>query len=512
MILRIIFTLLFVSVSTVGMAQEFTLVGNPYMRLTRALTDIDADSIVYLPDINDPKTDKEHPALHYIPFFAFDANSSGKLNVELLDTNSDEKKSVVITLIVSPSSNLETAAALIRLQAAQQPNSNFPNLKDFSSDKLMGIPFRHIKISESTSYGFKDETLMDYSTPRVFRLRAELPNAEAERLADGLRENHMKPSFQITYSLAAKQRISLSTGKVSNVFYRDTQVVKRMQGAGTLKEKFGWTVDSGGIALRQGAITRDQKNKLQDELKEELFVNMSLEDDRDLEYLDKYLQQFYSRVFTESPLNIESSLGKQLAHMNSFDFDPADISPDQIDSIIVDVKQFFQNESEDHFTLDTHGAASSSGNLSLLNIIGIGVSAAADGSLKTTKATLRKSMEDKGWRFETSGKFIVPKSFNVYLVNDSALRTSSTLTFETERASRDFIYFTAEVATSQRSVPPDRESVRLNCIAAMEQTRDIVVKGRDAAHQLGNVEILATFQALLRRIDGLVRQIDATRL
>ena len=36
----------------------------------------------------------------------------------------------------------------------------------------------------------------------------------------------------------------------------------------------------------------------------------------------------------------------------------------------------FQNESEDHFTLDTHGATSSSGNLSLLDIIGIGVSAA----------------------------------------------------------------------------------------------------------------------------------------
>ena len=38
-----------------------------------------------------------------------------------------------------------------------------------------------------------------------------------------------------------------------------------------------------------------------------------------------------------------------------------------------------------------------------------------------SREELKKLMEDKGWKFETSGKFTIPKSLDVYLVDNTAL-------------------------------------------------------------------------------------------
>jgi len=182
-----------------------------------------------------------------------------------------------------------------------------------------------------------------------------------------------------------------------------------------------------------------------------------------------YFDKVFQRVMIDTD---KTPLGQQLARMAAYDFDPRDITPDQIDKLVADVKNFFS--SEDMTFSNTEVGASAS-------FCGFGGSASA----KFTRQELRKRMEDKGWKFETVGKLTVPKSFEVNVVNDTVLRSEGAISGTVLREQLQFARFNHRVSTANVYYPQaakdalvELENLKAEVLKLHQQanTTDVAVK------------------------------------
>jgi hypothetical protein len=424
---------LFVTCPAVGRAQTFRPIGEQYRDVSAVLQKIAAKSIVYLPLSKDDKQ------LFYIPFFAMKAGKDDKLEVAVQIGTTPTTKIVSVWLLLSPQNGLEAIAAYIRAQEAI--TSIDKRFADVQPSQLVGIPFANLDVvEEEPRIGFRQVRLTNYAAQGEIQLNAEVPAADAEKIADDLREKKRLPVFTVQYDLSARKTISQSEIQADLRFFSETKAAKTLLGAPKTSEKFGWKVGPGGVQLEQPFLTRDQRGTFEGRMKAEVKVLIQLEDDRDLAFLG-YMQGYFDKVFQRFVFDIDKTpLGQQLANMSAFDFDPKDLSPQQIDQMVADVKNFFSQENANENTFEAGASAS---------FLGIGGS----GSVKTSGKTLRKSMEDKGWKFEPKGKFLVPKSFEVHVVDSKTLKTEGVLSLVVLRTERMFARFNHRVSAANTYYP-----------------------------------------------------------
>jgi hypothetical protein len=126
----------------------------------------------------------------------------------------------------------------------------------------------------------------------------------------------------------------------------------------------------------------------------------------------------------------------------------------KIVNLVADVKNFFSQEEADEKNFKSGGSFS---------YAGIG----ASGNMDVSGKSLRKSMTDKGWKFEAKGKFRVPKSFEVFVVRDTALKTEGALSMVVLRTAQTFVRFKQLVSASNKYWP----QTSADALVALEDAR-----------------------------------------
>ena len=121
-----------------------------------------------------------------------------------------------------------------------------------------------------------------------------------------------------------------------------------------------------------------------------------------LQFLQSQLDKALNKVTT--PKDISENFGVALAGLRAYGFPPSDLTPEQIDKLIADVKNFFHSTESSTFSANTSASF-------------LGISGAAGMSM----SQLRDQMKDTGWNFSTEGKFTIPKSLTVNVLDTAAL-------------------------------------------------------------------------------------------
>ena len=422
-----------------GRAQSFTIVGEAYRDVSAVLTDLGAKSGVFLPI---SPTGKQ---LFYIPFFAMKADKNNKLEVAVLNGPNPKTKIVAVWLLLSPQNKLDAIAAYIRAEEKSTPVDG--RFKDVLPGQLIGIPFTRLDIAEETKIGFSPVKLEHYAAQGEIRLDAEVPAADAAQLAADLQNQKAQPVFRVQYELFASKTLSQSELQADIVYLSETKPALTLLGAPRSAEKFGVRVEPGGFQLDQPFLTRDQRRIFEGKMKTEVRVKARVENSDDLAWFDSQMEKYFSKIFLQNinPLDTDKTpLGRELANMLAYEFDPNDLKPDQIDNLVLDVKKFFNQEEADKKTITLGGSAA-------YRALFVGFS--GSGNAMYTGESLRRHMEYNGWGFKFNGKFNVPKSFEVHVVNRTALQTEGALSLSLHRAERGFARFNHLVSTSQLFYP-----------------------------------------------------------
>lgn len=433
-------------------AQVFDIIGKQYRDVSAVLADIGSKSVVYR------SVDANAKQLYYVPFFALKADAQGSPDVRLGASPTPGRKQVLLTLLLSPQNKLEAVAAYIRAQ--EKLVALDPRYADVEAGQLIGIPLANLVVEEeSPRIGFQRIDLPNYGAQGVLDLVADLPETQAKEVAEAIRSKSQFPQFTVRYDLSTRQELSQSELQASVRQLFKTNAVKDLLSAKSAGEQFGWQVNPDGLKLVQPHVTRSAREKFEGLLTDEARILMEVENEKDEQILRDQLQQdYFKKVFSKYPIDTDSNpLGRELARLNAYGLDPTDLKPDQIDKLVADVKNFFNQENLDKKSFEAGGSAS---------FLGIGGSA----NVKTNTETLRKTMTDKGWKFESNGKHIVPKSFEVHILNQTALESSGTFSSAIIRRKRDFTKFNSRVSTSNVYMPLTAKDE----LVALEQVRSRV--------------------------------------
>jgi hypothetical protein len=447
--------------------------GEQYREVSAVLRDIGAKSHVYLPA---SKSDRQ---LFFQPFFAMKADRDRKLKVTVSKGSKAAKKVISVWILISPQNKVDAIASYIRSQEAINPrDERFAKLQ--SSD-LIGIPFINLEVSERGSkVGFSPVKLESHAAQGELQLDAEVSADKADEIAEGIRLKSIRPIFRIQYELNARIQLSQSQIQADTRFFHETKAVKDLLGAASAAEKFGWKIHTTGTQFSQPFLTRDQKSTFEGRLRNQVVMLIQLEDDRDSQFV-QFMQNYLSKVLKMTTLDLDkTSLGKELSRLSAYDFDPKDLRPDQIDQLVLDVKNFFSKENADEHMFKAGASAS---------YLGIGGSASTEISGKE----LRKSMQDKGWKFSVNGKISIPRALEVHLINNTALKTEGVYSLTVERNRKGFIRLEHQISTES----PLFDRSPGDVVVTVEELRAEVARLRTNLKQLEDAGIENQFHKLV---------------
>jgi hypothetical protein len=411
-------------------AQVFQVVGQQLGDVSTALSDIQGKSHVY------QSTDPKELKLFYLPFFALEEDKPGSHRpmVQVQRSPNPGNGLVTVTLLLSPENLVEEVAAYIRGNAEMKAvDSRYALVTNFN---LIGIPLRNLSIDEiNPRMGFNPITLPNYGAQGVLQLVAEMPMAQAQEWAEDIRKGDRKPQFDIHYDLSTDQQLSQTDIQSSMAYIYETNAVKNLNGAKAAGEKFGWKVGGNGVQIEQPFLTRGQKQLFEGRTKAEVAVIVKIGDNEDAEFV-KQMLAYVEAVLKKSAIDTDATpLGRELKNLSSYGLDPGDLKADSVDKLVANVKAFFSQEDADKKNFEAGASAS---------FLGIG----ASGSVKTSGESLRKQMRDNGWDFQAKGSFLVPKSFEVHIVNCTKLRTEGVVSGAIIRQKRGFTGFIHRVSVS----------------------------------------------------------------
>ena len=411
------------------MGQSFILLGDEFQSGDNALIDIEQKTNIYY-----SKSSQNNAInLYHTPFFVFKSNKEGTgLEVRLLDVpGSIDKKQVVITILNSPVVKKKSIVQSIINTENIRPTN--PEIKNITDNNLITIPFIQLKITQAQTTGAPIflPYLNEYTNaPSEIDLIAELPDGQAQILANQLREDKIELQFKVYYEVNARFTRSESEVDVKGLFLYDSKAAKDIIGSGGA---FGWRANvvrnqNSTIKKDELIVTRNQKETFTGRVKNEIEIQYRIENENDIQLL-QFWQDYFTAIF--KPVNISISNGSfssEIANLSGYGFDKRDIEPDEIDNMINDIKTQFEDETKDNIEITGSGSAKA-------GFLGIGGDVSASGSYK--KDEFRKRMEDFGWKFELKGKSYVPKSLEVFILSEKALKEEGVFNIGVRREFRD---------------------------------------------------------------------------
>jgi hypothetical protein len=413
-------------------AQTFTLLGDEYKNADSVLTDIGQKSNVFKPA--DLVRDTQ---LYFTPFFVFKGNADGRLYVKLdSPLPGSQYRRLHIYLLISPVQKTQAIAQMIRTDEHIRPAlSQFANVQVAD---LISIPFASLRVSdEQQPELFKTQMITDLSLLSEVELVAELKDPEASQFAKELESGDVLRTFEVRYEFNARTTISSARGSMNSVSLSQTDAVKSLKGAANA---FSFAVGQGGGSLGGTLVTRDQKSKFEASLRTEMQVTYEYESPDQLKVVQEEIDKYMKQVFKEEKIQADENFAKNIASLSAYGFQPSDLKADEMDKFVADVKNFFQSENQEKMTVGASGN------------VGYGpLSMGSSGNY--SKEELRKLMEDKGWKFETSGKYTIPKSLDVYLVDNTALQSNQTLTVGLKQMTRSLLPMQVRVSTNHVLYP-----------------------------------------------------------
>jgi hypothetical protein len=402
--------------------------------------------LIYKPAADDT------PVLYFRPFFLFDADEDGILNVRVFKPAPGNTKWLVrLKLIPNPAEVMPLVARNVRTWAAtESPDSNYRKYAVVDAGSFVPTEVTEFQVRQVAE---RDESLVFDSISRdgVSGLEAiDLTAAfatEDEALAfqQDLQAGRTSARFEIRYRPYARMLLSRSVARAVSVDLSQMDGTQEVLGAG-----LPFKLKADERLLAQGdperVLTRDQIQRLRAELLREIGVGWTIENEADVELLTAQVDQWLAEVAKSEDRSIEN-IDAFLGHLSDYGFDPHDIKPDEIQKLMADIKEYLSTEQMDKFSLKAGASAS---------FCGFGGSA----NMEMTREELKKHLEDRGWKIETEGTAYVPKSINVHVLQTQEIKKEKIINVSISRAERGTPAFTGQVSTSD-CVPSDGELRRM---------------------------------------------------
>jgi hypothetical protein len=389
--------------------------------------------LVYLP----VRTDSN--VLYFTPFFVFENKSDGPLKVDVNEPLKQGDPWVVrLTLLVSPNWLLGSLATEVRKWASSPANDKYSRYKAIDAKSLIPTEFTYISVQQDDDNPlFKPVQRNDITTQQPIYLDAPLATKEqATELARKLADRRTSPRFSIKYRLYARVTVSETSVKVSGISVSQTEGVKSLLGAGkafraSVSPEGGTTV----VGEDRSVVTRDQKDAFAARVRNELAADYVIENPADLAFIEGKLKEYFGTMFHEKDIAFDQ-IAAEMKYLSNYSFSPGDLTPDKIQKLSVEAKNFLQTKDQSKVSFSGSGSAS---------YMGFGGSASASYS----RDELRERMVDKGWKFGVDGEFYTPKSLQVFIVNKKELANNFQIDISVSRRLREMTPFGAEVSTAQ---------------------------------------------------------------
>jgi hypothetical protein len=115
---------------------------------------------------------------------------------------------------------------------------------------------------------------------------------------------------------------------------------------------------------------------------------------------------------------------------------PEDVRPDQINSIVKEVADFFASDKKEFTSVKDSGGAS---------FLGIVISSYT----AVNREKLEKAMKDKGWKSSEGGISFWSKGLEVFILSEQTLATESEYTYEITAGNRTLQELSITVSTEK---------------------------------------------------------------
>lgn len=452
--LKIITVIAIAFVTTVAVAQDPALQGEAYK--TIPLPEINSRTNIY------PPVGKDERLGYYSPFFAFEADEHGELVIgQTRNPRRPDETILRLSLLVSPTSLLEDVSRQIREAEELDPRGRYGGIQ--ASD-LIAIPLAGLTVKESHDvYGFQTASVPYLSTLGRIDLVCRVPTDLADQYVEDLQNGGT--SFMVEYELNAL-KFTRSTAKMRRVYFYDTNAVKELRGAGSPLRIANQGTDS--LSVEATAVTRKQRDTFRGRLVSELEADVIISSDADRQFLEGIVLTYVTRAFEAESIDPfkEGGCVTLLSRLAQYDFAGGDIKPDQFQKLANDIQKFFSSKDQTHFHFDAKAEASFCG------LFG------AEASMSLTRDELRERMEKAGWNFKTEGRFTVPKSLDIYVLQETVLSTEGVVQVNLTTARNQAARFSEPVMTTTRFFPGGPASDPEYLVAVRRMERDIAEHGK----------------------------------
>jgi len=394
------------------------------------ITTIGQRPVIYLP------VEDDSPVLYFTPFFVFEETPEGDLKVDVSEPLTDANQwSVQLTVLVSPNWLLDSMALEVNKWAKSQTDEKYRRYESIDAKTLIPTEFTFLSIKESNQNPiFEPIVRTDLRPQQPITIEAHFDSQEqAEAAAKKLRERRTRLNFVVSYRLYARLTVSESKASVSSISISNSDAVKSLTGAGR-----AFSVSKNTDELRIGdksLITREQFERFSALLRNEIAADYDIENDNDLEFVDRKMQEFLETRLPEQEFAFDRIRAVMRA-LSSYSFSASDLSPDRITRIANEAKQ--ELSKKEHEKVSFSGSASAS-------YLGFGGSA----SVSHSRDSLKEMMEKKGWTFGADVNAYVPKSLKVHVVDRSKLETEFAINVKVKRRLRLVPSFGADLSTAK---------------------------------------------------------------
>lgn len=440
---KILLTSVILTITTLGFCQSTpTLIASDLISSDIAFSPISQSCDIYLQSSDN---DSQKKKFIHTPFFAFETNKDNKIIVRK-NKLSNNKTQVIISLLCSPVNLKEALAEHLRMNALKY-SKDFQNI---STDDLITPNFKSLSITDVTgdaTFTFSKNNTVVNSRPPKIDLVMIVDDNKADEIITELQTNTREFRFQITYEVDAKFIVSSSdvTGTVANV--RKTDAFQELKGSASA---FKWAADYGQGSVTKDAtvLTRNQKQSFYGRLENELQIKYDIDVNSpdDITILQTELDKYFKDILSPVNINLQSGeFSKEIARLSSYGFSPKDIEPDEVNKFVSDIKNFLQDESKT--VLDIDVTAKGGGFFGLIS---------ADLNTKYKKDEFVKKLRDNGWKIDFDGKTYIPKSMEIYVVNNQFLEQKGFIQIKINKTSTGKLKPQFEISTKNNALYNDR--------------------------------------------------------
>jgi hypothetical protein len=382
----------------------------------------------------------------HTPYFAFRKTSDGKLDVQINKVNAT-KSAIVLTLLCSPQELKKSIADYIRIDAIKRNKTELINIneKDIVTPNFISLKIEDI--TPETDFRFPENNNTGNIYVVSIPITIVINTTDVSNLVTELQNGKRVPQFKITYTLNAKFLQSSSQVKADVANLYNSTALQDLKGA---SGAFSWAANypAGSVTKAATTVTRNQKQTFEGRIKNEISVAYDIENPDDLKFLQEQMDKFGKDIFKKATIDLtKGDFAQELARLSSYGFAKQDIEPDRIDTFFSKIKDYFLDEHQNELdaSLKTGGSA----------YFGM---FSGDLDTKVTKNDYAKQLRDNGWEIEQKGNIYIPKSLEVWMLNETSLNQNASIRVRINKSKRDAFQQTLVITTKENNYFPELQN------------------------------------------------------